>query len=132
MGVEGDYQAGLIQCAELTGWRAYHVANVHGQLRSRTGEGFQDLNLVHGERALIVYAEIKRLPSTSKAKKAHPTDAQKAWAEAVALAARFCPDRVFSVLWRPEHYDEALRFLSGGTDTPPGIVKPNLSRREWS
>ena len=124
---EGELQRGIVECAEWHGWMAYHVTNVKETLLTynTTAPGFQDWNLVHAERALIVYAELKR-------KGKQPTAKQRAWGQAVALAARHCPERVYSVLWKPEHYDEAIDFLMGRTNTPPGIVKVDLNKREWS
>ena len=42
---EADFQKTVIEVAELHQWRIYHVANVKGQLRSKTSEGFPDLVL---------------------------------------------------------------------------------------
>jgi len=113
---ETELQKGVIECAELTGWGVYHVHNVKGQLRSRTAVGFQDLNLVHGHRALLVYAELK-----DRYRK--PTQEQVEWGQRVALAARHCPTHVYACLWRPQIYDEVIHFLTGETNAPPGRVR---------
>ena len=54
---ETPFQASIIQMAELRGYRAYHVANVKGQLRNETAVGFQDL-LIAG-KGMIIFAENK-------------------------------------------------------------------------
>ena len=51
---EDDFQAAVIEYAELLGWLVYHVTNVHRRLRSHTSVGFLDLVLVRGGRLLIV------------------------------------------------------------------------------
>ena len=54
---ETQLQTAIIHFAELSGWRIYHVTNVHKKLRSHTSVGFPDLHMVRGRR--IVYAELK-------------------------------------------------------------------------
>ena len=55
---EANFQKTVIEVAELHQWRIYHVANVKGQLRSKTSEGFPDLVLARPRRNLV-FAELK-------------------------------------------------------------------------
>ena len=55
---EDGLQQAVIELAELSGWRVYHVKNVKGQLRNKTSVGFPDLVLAH-EHLGVVFAEIK-------------------------------------------------------------------------
>ena len=43
---EAQFQAAVIELAELCGWRLLHVADVRGRLRSHTSVGFPDLMMV--------------------------------------------------------------------------------------
>ena len=126
---EAQLQRGLIEAAELHGWRVYHVTNVRTTLLiyNTTAKGYPDLTMVHERRGLIVYAELKNATRDKKAA-AH----QQAWATAIAMAARFTPERVLHCLWRPQHYDDALAFIAGETDTPPNRTTVNLHQMEWS
>ena len=54
---ESDFQATIIQMAELHRWRIYHVANAKRQLRSNTSFGFPDLVLARPRS--LVFAELK-------------------------------------------------------------------------
>ena len=55
---EANFQAAVIEVAELHQWRIYHVAKVKGQLRSETSKGFPDLVLARFKRRLV-FAELK-------------------------------------------------------------------------
>ena len=94
---EASFQKMVIQYAELSGWRVYHVTNVSGRLRATTSPGFPDLVLVRGER--MVFAELK----TDRGK---TTKAQDEWLSAL----RQTPAEVF--LWRPRDWDEIERTLA--------------------
>ena len=50
---EANFQAAVIEVAELHQWRIYHVAKVKGQLRSETSKGFPDLVLARFNQAAL-------------------------------------------------------------------------------
>ena len=58
---EGDFQAGILELAKHTGWRAYHVSNVHKRLRGPGSTGFFDLVLARARPPWrpAVFAELK-------------------------------------------------------------------------
>ena len=89
---ERDFQAQLIQLAELTGWRTYHTYDSR-----RSNPGFPDLVLVRAPR--VIFAELKR-------ERGRVTDAQRAWAEELAECAG-----VEYYLWRPSDWDEVEMIL---------------------
>ena len=95
---EKDFQKAVIEYAELRQWMVYHVANVKGQLRSKTGKGFPDLCMAR--RGWCVFAELKSERGKLK-------DEQKEWI--AALPAR--EGVVEKFVWRPSDWDEIVRVL---------------------
>ena len=116
---EGELQRGIINCAEVWGWRVYHVSNVQGRLRAHTSPGYPDLTLVHDQWGIFVYAELKN-------DKGKLSDEQMAWGNAIASAARHIPYHVIHCLWRPEHYDDVIEFLAGRRVGPPNRTPLNV------
>ena len=134
-------QGGIIEAAEWGGWDAFHAAQVgrqrkkvqcpacahkftidlKGHLRGKTAEGFTDLTLVHGQRALILFSECK---DAYRDRELKPNQArwQQSIAQAVSRGAR-----VAHTVWRPKHYDDVLSFLSGRHSDPPNesLWSPN-------
>ena len=122
---ETNMQGGIIQAAELHGWDVYHVANVgrnkqkikcpscghnfiretKGRLRSKSGEGYMDLTLVHGQRAMFMFAELK----DDERDKTLPIH-QRRWRQTITEAARYGAQAAHAV-WRPKHYDDVLNYL---------------------
>ena len=93
---EGEFQASVIQLAELCGWRAYHVANVKGRLRAYTSPGFPDLVLA---RDCVLFRECK-----DNRRGLDPE--QIAWRDIlIASGADWA-------LWRPRDWPEIERTLT--------------------
>ena len=98
---EADFQRTIIEMAELHKWRVYHVANVKGQLRSKTSEGFPDLVLARKGR--LVFAELK-LEGEG------PTDEQEIWLALLRSAELpWRPTNVF--VWRPSDWRQIEALL---------------------
>ena len=116
---EDELKKGVIQGAEWTGWRAYHVLRVDKTLPkyNTTAPGFPDVFLVHPERMQICIPELKNNVR-------YPTKTQREWAQAIAMAARIAPENVHHCLWRPRHYDDILRYLQGALLLPPNRTEP--------
>ena len=96
---ETPFQASIIQMAELRGYRAYHVANVKGQLRNETAVGFQDM-IIAG-KGMIIFAENKSETGQLSAE-------QKEWYNVISECQ--CP-QVHAKVWRPRHFDEIDELL---------------------
>ena len=93
---ESQFQAAVIEYAELRGWMVYHVANVKSHLRAKTSVGYPDLTMIRYGR--LLFAELKR---TAKDK---PTEAQEKW-----LRELDCGCAVY--VWRPSDWPEIERVL---------------------
>lgn len=88
--------AQVVHLAKLCGWRYYHTFDSR-----RSTVGFPDLLLVHPKRRLVIFAELK----TDRGKE---TPEQSAWLTDLLAAGQT------AVTWRPKHWDEIQRVLSGG------------------
>ena len=98
--LEAEFQESVIQLAELCGWMVYHVSNVRGKLRSKTGKGFPDL--VMAKPGKLIFAELK-----SEAGKL--TVSQKVWIGVLSTIP------VVSVrVWRPADWSEIEKVLTAG------------------
>ena len=93
---ESDFQKPVIGLAEWNGWRVYHVANVKGQLRSATGEGFPDLVLARGTR--LLFRELK-------VGKKKPTAKQRIWGALLLAAGQDWK------VWHPKDWPEIENTL---------------------
>ena len=98
---EADFQAAVLQLAKHTGWRAYHVSNVHKRLRGGGSEGFFDLVLARARPPWrpAVFAELK----VGRRKR---TDDQEAWAEIMEAAGHDVR------LWYPKDWPEIEALLT--------------------
>ena len=94
---EDDFQAAVIQLAELLGWMLYHVTNVRGRLRSHTSSGFPDLVLVRGLRCLFI-----ELKTDSES----PSPEQDRWLSALLAVPGLEVD-----VWRPRDWPHIERTL---------------------
>ena len=88
---ERRFQQQVIRCAELLGWRWYHVRDSR-----RSPAGFPDLVLVRRPR--VIFAELKT-------DRNHPTDDQRAWLEDL----RACGQETY--LWHPRDWQRIERLL---------------------
>ena len=86
----------MIELAELHRWWIYHVANVKGQLRSKTSKGFPDLVLARGRR--LVFAELKLEGE-------EPTNDQEIWLNLLRLTSSEM------YVWRPSDWREIEEVL---------------------
>ena len=91
---EDELRTCVIELAESTGWRIYHVADVRGRLRSGTSVGFPDLVLV---RDRVLYRELKSHAGPA-------TDDQRAWLKCLWAAGQDAG------VWRP------MDWLGGGIE----------------
>lgn len=90
--LEKDFQAVVVELAELYGWLVYHTHDSRGSQK-----GFPDLVLLRGTRLLFV--ELKR----SLYEKLEPD--QERWKDALGRASQVC------FLWAPEQWDEIQTIL---------------------
>ena len=89
---EKHFQTQVLQLANLTGWRCYHVFDSR-----RSQAGFPDLVMVRAP--VIVFAELK-----TEAGKVRPE--QTAWLDALGGC-----ERVGARLWRPSDWPEIEEIL---------------------
>ena len=100
---EADFQAAVIELAEMQGWRVYHT---HDSRRSPPG--FPDLTMVRRQR--LIFAELKR-------EDGNPTDEQTAWLIDLGIvsdsthALILGPPVVEVFLWRPSDWPEIEKAL---------------------
>ena len=107
---EAQFQASVIELAELQGWRVYHVAKVKGQLRATTSLGYPDLTMVRGTR--LIFAELKT-------EIGRVTDDQEKWlndlqqvSDFVEAYAPICgPRGVIVTAWRPSDWPDIEQAL---------------------
>ncbi len=113
MTTEKDFQAAVIDYAELNKWIVFHVHDSRRQVRDRrTGDdllvgdwqarGYPDLTLVRPPR--VVFAELKIQPPTSK--KGRLTAPQQEWADALGQC-----DGVAHYVWRPGDWPQIEEVL---------------------
>ena len=88
---EKQWQAQVVQIAQLAGWHTYHT-----WLSIRSQPGFPDLVLV---RERVIFAELK-------AEKGKLTAHQKGWLDTLTTAGA----EVY--VWRPSDWDNVLRTLN--------------------
>jgi hypothetical protein len=94
---ERDWQAQVVQLAQLYGWRTYHT------LRSQGSEaGFPDLVLVRPP--MLLFAELK----TDRGRIA---PAQREWLGDFELVAAAAGAAVHVDVWRPSDFDRVHRLL---------------------
>lgn len=93
---ETEFQAQVIELAEILGWRVYHVSDVRKRLRARTSPGFPDLVLVR-ERALYRECKDDRRQLEKE---------QKAWRDVLLAAGQDW------ALWRPRMWVEIQADLT--------------------
>lgn len=119
---EADFQAQVIQLAELYGFRAGHFADSRRQVKpgvfvgDRLAAGIPDLILVR-ERA--VWAELK----TGKGRL---REEQRVWLDALANGGA----EVY--LWRPSDLEEIQRILSRRWRHLPRGNRATQTGREWN
>ena len=103
---ETQFQAAVIEYAQLAGWRVAHFRSVRVQRADGSyyyatpvaadGEGFPDLVLV---RDRVVYAELK-------AQRGQPRPDQRVWLDVLASAG------AEAYLWRPSDWPDIERILA--------------------
>lgn len=98
---EAEFQASVIKLAHLQGWIEYHDYDSR-----RSTAGFPDLTLlrVTGDRAELLFAELKRVGET-------PTAAQRRWLGGLQLV-----DSLGIYLWDRRDWDEIERALARRRD----------------
>ena len=101
-----ELQPAVVALAEQCGYRVYHVANVKGELRNETGQGFPDLVMVRPNDGRCLVVELKSAGGVVKPK-------QQQWLVAWACVAAI-NQTVEVHLWRPAQWhdgtiEEALR-----------------------
>ena len=104
---ERDFQRAVIEVAHSFGWRIAHfrtALNKRGHYQTPVaadGKGYPDLHLVHPERGVSMFRELK-------VGRNKPSAEQAAWGE--WLTAAGCDWAV----WRESDMDEIVSVLSGG------------------
>lgn len=93
---EEEFQALLMGEAKRQGWLAFHP---HDSRKS--APGFPDSTLVHRDRRLLIFAELKVGDNEA-------TPEQRDWLDALATV-----ETVEAHLWRPENWQEIERLLKG-------------------
>lgn len=104
--LERDFESQVADLAGLGGWLRYHTYNSR-----RSPAGFPDDVLVHPQRKLIVFAELKKQDGVV-------TPEQKKWLRAIDEIAQVSP-HVHVDVWRPSMSSEIERLLLGKTRTAP-------------
>ena len=84
---EAEFQAAVIELAELQGWRCYHT---HDSRRSQPG--YPDLTLCRPPR--LIFAECKT--DTGRT-----SDDQDAWLDVLNHVQNAVPEHVLVAVWRP-------------------------------
>jgi hypothetical protein len=107
---EKDFQAQIVELAQRTGWKVFHPYDMR-----RSAHGYPDLTMVHPERKLVIWAELKR-------ENGKTTEAQDEWIQALMHATssggtdeegarKIAVADVF--VWRPSDWDRIERILRG-------------------
>lgn len=99
---EAAWQKQVMEWAKRGGWLTFHASGC--QHYKRNARGFPDLVLLHPERRIVFFAELK----TEHGK---ATTAQIEW-----LAALNTVDSYGAQLWRPRDWQEIQVLLLGGTE----------------
>ena len=89
---EREFQAQVIQYAELAGWLVYHTYDSR-----RSQPGFPDLVLVRNKT--VVFAELK-------SEKGRATEAQKMWLNVLEDC-----ETVVTKIWRPSNWENVEKVL---------------------
>ncbi len=98
---EKAFTSQVRELALATGWKFYHT---HDSRRS--DPGFPDCVLVHAEKRLTLFWELKVGPSTQK--RYSPTPAQTEWLETLRAAGQH------AVVMRPEDWPVIEHILTKG------------------
>jgi hypothetical protein len=94
---EKVFMAAVIRLAKAHGWEVFHPYS----MKRSPGEGYPDLTLVHPERHLCVWAELKVPGGVT-------TLAQQRWLEVLGQVTS-----VGATLWTPEDWDRIRATLEG-------------------
>lgn len=111
---EAEWQTKVVETAQWFGWRVAHFENAqnrrgrYGAQVRYDGKGFPDLVLVHPERWLTLFRELK----TDRGKL---TPEQEAWGKALLHGASDYE------VWRPSDWPVVLHTLSGGAASAVGV-----------
>lgn len=101
---ERDFQAQVVQLAQLHGWLAYHTFDSR-----RSAAGFPDLVLVRGSE--LIFAELKTDHGTVRAEQHRWLTNLEAVANAVQAATGLIGEALVAspvvdvYVWRPRHFD---------------------------
>jgi hypothetical protein len=108
---ESEFQALVLDMANLFGWRSYHT---HDSRRSAAG--FPDLVLVRRER--LIFAELKT-------ERGRVGDAQSEWLDALDAI-----PGIEVYLWRPSDTGRIEHVLRYGPDERPRLRSTDTMRRQ--
>ena len=89
---EAEHEQGVIEYAQLNGWKIYHTRNSKGSVA-----GFPDLLLVRAGR--LIFAELKTL-------KGKLTPAQEEWLDLLTEVSG-----IICYVWRPNEWPEIEEVL---------------------
>lgn len=110
---EKDFQTRIIDLAHEHGWMVYHQrpAWIRAEKKMVTplqgDKGFPDLVLAHGERQLVIFAELKSDTGTIDRE-------QQKWHDTLQRAAGRSPG-VLVQFWYPEDWPSISTILKGQT-----------------
>lgn len=110
---EAQFQNYVVRLARENGWLIHHtrtaLAKSGRYMTPVQGHiGFPDLVLLHREREILVFAELKNERGLVRRE-------QRQWLELLKRIP--C---IFVCLWRPKMLDAIEQFLTLQTDLPPG------------
>jgi hypothetical protein len=94
---EKQFQAAVVEYAELTGWLVYHTFDSR-----RSNPGYPDLTMVRGGELLFVEL---------KTEKGRLSVAQRDWLAALEAVAGWPTDAVEVFTWRPSDWPEIEMVL---------------------
>ncbi len=107
---EREFQAQVVEYARLHGWMVYGVID-RKDYALRYDKGYPDLTMVHGERRVLIFAELKR-------EGAKVAEAQDRWLRALQAVAdqaiALVPNIRFAIkvcTWRPSDWDAIEKVL---------------------
>jgi hypothetical protein len=114
---EVEFEQAVVDLAHTFGWKVAGFRPARTKQGWRTpvkydGKGWPDLTLVHAERRIIIFAELK-------ADRGRRSDEQDAWADTLEAA---CNDiRTMYRLWRPDDFPAIAALLSNNRVTQASL-----------
>lgn len=108
---EAELQRNIIDLAKMSGW----LCHAERAAMTKRGDwltpiqghaGYVDLTMVHPERGLLIFAELK-------AHGQKPRPEQYRWLDAIANVYSDPDARIRTFVWRPEDLEQIIDILTG-------------------